>query len=27
LVAMDPYKYDMNKFPGNYKTWFNWSSW
>lgn len=23
LVAIDPYKYDMNKFPGNYKTWFD----
>ncbi len=22
MVAMDPYHYDMSKFPGNYKTWF-----
>ncbi len=22
MVAMDPYHYDMRKFPGNYKTWF-----
>ena len=23
LVGMQPYKYDMRKFPGNVKTWFN----
>lgn len=22
IVSMDPYKYDMSKFPGNYQTWF-----